>query len=801
MAGRYRDPRRSDDFGYLSVPQSNRGYHSDDEVRQKKRIVVVEPIEHPVSKARMPSPPPRMKRAHVAPYSSRVPSPPTFRTDHRRFSSQDVRPSRAVSPPPPAPYAPTRDGSYPLSPEGKLPLHAQLSPLSNQQTDEDKRKEMEEAWRRERMSMPQRPDSGVSFPKVTHPQEQRSWHKRSGSAGRSVATSPSLATSGKSLPSSTSGTLGDKTYRYSTLGESEIRLIRLLPARMFRIKCEVFHAPTTNPPKYIAISYAWGDAGDTRRLELEGTEISVSASLYGALQALRKKNDIATVWVDALCIDQHNRGERTQQVQMMTKIYSRAESVAVWLGPEADRSSDSAEFLLRMTQHSGSPDKITKLLSSERNKNDIAATVSLFERDYWKRLWVVQEVFNARSVTVYCGSSKLPWDVYREASNVFQRHKGDLDNYFPGNSQGRTYARASQNHFTYAQILTYQGPGSLPDVRALRHYEEESLLEVMRVCRRKFSSDPKDKVFGILGLLTEDVRKDFPVDYSLSVKEIYTDVVDFLISTTGRFDVICEAIHYPPHMNTANLPSWAPDWSHIPDTVALGAMDFEPPFSASQRKEIKFSWKDDRRNKIEITALEIDTIRTHGIAVGTLCTLADYLMAFIHWRALLLATYKADDLEAQDLFCRALCLNQVPRKWANSFDWVTACFHVFASLIRERLPHLPLDQELEKYIDAKTDIKPDARRRFLQEHFGSRMMGRCFYITEGDRIGIGSGFMAVGDTVVVPLGCSTPVVLRPEERRSECRYVGDAYLHGYMYGRAIDQWRNGDRKASKFVLH
>ncbi|KAF4876914.1 hypothetical protein CGCSCA1_v003866 [Colletotrichum siamense] len=486
---------------------------------------------------------------------------------------------------------------------------------------------------------------------------------------------------------------------------------------------------------------------------------------------------------------------------MMTKIYSRAESVAVWLGPEADRSSDAADFLLRMTQHSGSPDKITKLLSSKSNERDIAAAVSLFERDYWKRLWVVQEVFNARSVTVYCGSNKLPWDVYREASNVFQRHKSDLDYYFPGNSQGRTYARAAQNHFTYSQILTYQGPGSLPDIRALRHYGEDSLLEVMRVCRRKFSADPKDKVFGILGLLTEDVRKDFPVDYSLSVKEIYTDVVDFLISTTGRFDVICEAIHYPPHMNTANLPSWVPDWSHIPDTVALGAMGFEPPFSASQRKEIKFSFKDDRRNKIEITSLEIDTIRTHGIAAGTLCTLADYLMAFIHWRALLLATYKADDLEAQDLFCRALCLNQVPRKWVNSFDWVTACFHVFASLIRERLPHLPLDQELEKYIDAKTDIKPDARRRFLQEHFGSRMMGRCFYITEGDRIGIGSGFMAVGDTVVVPLGCSTPVVLRPEGCRSECRYVGDAYLHGYMYGRAIDQWRNGDRKASKFVLH
>ncbi|KAF9877458.1 heterokaryon incompatibility protein [Colletotrichum karsti] len=647
-------------------------------------------------------------------------------------------------------------------------------------------------------------DPVTPFPEVKSSKPRRPRHVEPSSVAESVATSrPSASGSTKTLKTSTTGTLGDKIYRYDPLGESEFRLVRILPARMSKIKCQVRRESISNPPKYVAVSYAWGDAGDTRRLELEGTDIPIPASLHGALDALRQKNSIVTVWVDRLCIDQQNRDEQTQQVQLMTKIYSKAESVAVWLGAEADRSLAATELLEELAQKAASRERITELLSSRSRQADISATVSLFERDYWKRLWVVQEVFNANKLHVYCGSSILPWRVYQKAADVFKERKGDLEHYFPGNSQGRTYARASHNHFTYSQILTNQGPSSLPymDVRSPAHFGAESLLEVMRVCRRKFASEPKDKVFGILGLLSEDVRSEFKVDYSLSVKEIYTNVVDYLVHTTGRLDVICEAIHFPLHTDTASLPTWVPDWSRIPDTAAIGAMIVTPPFAASIDTRAEFAFKDERRNKPEIGGIEIDTIVTRGITVGTLCTLADYLMAFVHWRALLLRHFRPDDVDAHEIFCKVLRMNQVPSSWPQSLNWVTACYHVFASLIRERLPHLPLDRDLEKYIDAKVDIKPDARWRFLQENFGSRMMGRCFFVTEKGRMGMGSGFMEVGDVVVVPFGCSTPVILRPEGCRSEYRYVGDTYLHGYMYGRAIDQWHDGERKETKFILH
>jgi hypothetical protein len=67
-----------------------------------------------------------------------------------------------------------------------------------------------------------------------------------------------------------------------------------------------------------------------------------------------------------------------------------------------------------------------------------------------------------------------------------------------------------------------------------------------------------------------EVRKEFLADYSVSVKEVYTEIVDYLLKTTERLDVICDAIHFPVYTGSANLSSFVPDWSHIPQTAAMG---------------------------------------------------------------------------------------------------------------------------------------------------------------------------------------------------------------------------------------
>lgn len=227
-------------------------------------------------------------------------------------------------------------------------------------------------------------------------------------------------------------------------------------------------------------------------------------------------------------------------------------------------------------------------------------------------------------------------------------------------------------------------------------------------------------------------------------------------------------------------------------------------FNASGSTDARKLFHDERR-KLEIGAVKLDVIKATGVAVGTFCASQDYLTAFLHWRAMLLHEFKIEPGSSHPLiesFCRTLSLGQVPAEQNQASTWHDLCYHVFSSLLREKIPRLYMDEDLARHADVIGLIEPNARRKFLQDHFGDRMMGRSFCITDHGLIGMGSGYMTVGDIVVVPYGCSTPVLLRPEGRRDEYRYIGDCYIDGYMQGEAIAEVndKKSNRVAAKYML-
>ncbi|KAF1973151.1 hypothetical protein BU23DRAFT_440946, partial [Bimuria novae-zelandiae CBS 107.79] len=133
-----------------------------------------------------------------------------------------------------------------------------------------------------------------------------------------------------------------------------------------------------------------GDSATSHTIRLNNQDFEVSENLYQLLSALRVRNDKSLFWIDQICINQRNVGERNAQGRLMSFIYSSAEAVYACLGKETETTSLGFQILekleadaMHFSQEEGStPEEVQGLL----------AVSDLLTRSYWTRLWIVQEV-------------------------------------------------------------------------------------------------------------------------------------------------------------------------------------------------------------------------------------------------------------------------------------------------------------------------------------------------------------------------------------------------------------------------
>ncbi|EHK48775.1 hypothetical protein TRIATDRAFT_180369, partial [Trichoderma atroviride IMI 206040] len=114
----------------------------------------------------------------------------------------------------------------------------------------------------------------------------------------------------------------------------EIRVLVLHPGEKGSpIKCSLQHGGLRSKrPGFEALSYVWGNPAVTNDITCDNRKRAVGKNLYDALERLRLPDKDRVLWVDALCINQSDNKEKTQQVRIMGEIYTRAQRVLIWLG-------------------------------------------------------------------------------------------------------------------------------------------------------------------------------------------------------------------------------------------------------------------------------------------------------------------------------------------------------------------------------------------------------------------------------------------------------------------------------------
>lgn len=174
-------------------------------------------------------------------------------------------------------------------------------------------------------------------------------------------------------------------------------------------------------PAYEALSYTWGANSRGDKVLINGAKLRILRNLDAALRYLRLEKEPQRLWADAVCINQKDNVEETQQVQQMRDVYSHASRVLVWLG-EPDRDTDRAmEYL------------VSEPTCDEADK-PLVGLEKLLNHLWWSRMWVVQEVKATKaSPLIVCGDKTALWDnvcatLMRIAFDEMDRRKTYLNN-------------------------------------------------------------------------------------------------------------------------------------------------------------------------------------------------------------------------------------------------------------------------------------------------------------------------------------------------------------------------------------
>ena len=216
----------------------------------------------------------------------------------------------------------------------------------------------------------------------------------------------------------------DSTYKDLGIAATEIRLLILLPApnQAEKIRCTLIKDNLgSKAGAYEALSYTWGEGGDRRIIYVNDRPFPITPNLFVALKYLRKAEESRTLWIDAICIDQHSLLEKTHQVGMMRDIYRSAFQVLVWLGKSDKEIRRTIDFLRQK--------KTFQMLTEDELAPFVPGLKKIFKRSWWSRIWVVQEVLVATQPPLLgSGHTWLPWDDFEMGmTNLRRQHTfGDI---------------------------------------------------------------------------------------------------------------------------------------------------------------------------------------------------------------------------------------------------------------------------------------------------------------------------------------------------------------------------------------
>ncbi|KAF9768118.1 hypothetical protein IL306_014633 [Fusarium sp. DS 682] len=579
---------------------------------------------------------------------------------------------------------------------------------------------------------------------------------------------------------------------------------------------------------------------DTVDIAVNDRRFPIKANLHAALLGLYKYLDGRRIWTDAICINQKDHDEKAVQVARMDEIYSAAEKVFIWLGRKHTERTAAMSILKAWPSFPENPDNASiqfhgKQYASAKAFFDATSTGSeliswlnllrTVTESWWSRVWTVQEFILAKEHAFYYDGEEVPVSELKKAMDW-------------------TYFAAS--HLSPKMVphwVTFQ-----PSMFDLKESATKlHLLDVTLLGATRMAGDPRDKVWAFLGITDPTTLGQTPLkpDYSSrNMGDFYLDIAQRLIKGDAGLLVLSLVNHPLPresyefkskkpignrlldkHKAKKRFPSqdpaWAPPKEDIfdealqPDWTGkkVGYPSWVPKMASAVATEPLFL-KEMKAQKARGRPLYDPSWRVFHAASGV----KDNFTLSGYGRTLAVSAHFLDRIvkiaplpkkkEDEKPFYKAVrswysgkaCLADTPYAPRPSTPvpealWRTLLTNIW--LTTHPAPETCSDHfanYLARISDSASDVKRDIRSEYMLDPEEGDIFAiaiedagadRVLFITEKGYLGLGPARTEVDDTVAMIAGAHVPFVLR--KGAGGWILVGEAYVHGVMYGEAAQK--------------
>jgi len=603
-------------------------------------------------------------------------------------------------------------------------------------------------------------------------------------------------------------------YQYDPLRyRDSVRLLKLYPAHTVNetLHVDLEEHRLNHVPAYEAISYVWGNPLIKSSVRCSEGILSVTQNLAASLTRFRKRDDVRLLWADAVCINQGDVAERNEQVKLMRDIYEHASRVLIWLG-SADETVPAAMYLINhifdtACTHWNQDPNVTVEIDDVDDFVDFLPNatfppsgsdkwqpvIEFFSREWFERTWIVQEVAVAKEVMAFSGEHEIPWQRIGVAATWVQKQlmKSDFN----------LYQEFESSNVYKAMILH--------DESAL---QEQDFLDLLAQVREFSATDPKDKVFALLGL-RPFLMLPLPVqpDYSKSKLDVYASVVATSLKYHGDLSIL-SFVHHTDSIDQ-DWPSFVPRWDASPTAAnLLGRTD---GFGNLASGNIKL---DDHGYSLEGRYLTV-----HGLILGSIAVIGDLMKAGhfgrasagtdhghhpvkLFWNNHLDAFRGYRHIDEVSLLVIRLCqtmtaafdssYNKTDRTYDDDRSVIDKHLADYAAYLLGFNPRSAALQSISRDLNDEDDYTGNPANFELA---ASRVCDdRRLFLVDSDHIGLGPNVMRPGDQLCILFGGQQLYVLRAKGKYYQL--VGECFVQGWMWGEGLQAYETGQQEMQEFCI-